>query len=215
MASTRIRAFLLDIGGVILTKGWDRGGRQRAAEYFGINLDEMTERHNVVFMTYETGRISIDEYLRRIVFYEERDFTPNDFKQFIYDQSQPYPEMLDLCKELKSAHNLKVVALSNEGREITDYRIKKFELPSLIDFFVFSCYVRTRKPDPAMYSFAMDQVQLAKEEVIYIDDTPVLCEVGRELGIPTICHVDAARSRVELEGYGLTLGETAEKGLAA
>lgn len=205
MGSTRIKAFLLDIGGVLLTKGWDRGGRKRAAEHFGLDLDEMTERHNVVFMTYETGRISIDEYLRRIVFYEERDFTPDEFKQFIYEQSQPYPDMIDLCRQLKSRYDLKVVALSNEGREITDYRIRKFDLPSLIDFFVFSCYVRTRKPDPAMYSFAMDQVQLSKDEVIYIDDTPVLCEVGRELGIPTVCHVDAAKTRPELESYGLSL----------
>ncbi len=205
MASAAIKAFLLDIGGVLLTKGWDRDGRKRAAEHFGLDLDEMTERHNVVFMTYETGRISIDEYLRRIVFYEKRDFTPDEFKQFIYQQSQPYPEMLDLCKQLKSRYDLKVVALSNEGREITDYRIKTFDLPSLIDFFVFSCYVFTRKPDPGMYAFSMDQVQLSRDEVIYIDDTPVLCEVGRELGIPTICHSDVATTRAELEKYGLSL----------
>jgi putative hydrolase of the HAD superfamily len=114
--------------------------------------------------------------------------------------------MIDFSKAIKARHNLKTVALSNEGREITMYRIEKYDLTSIIDFFVFSCFVRTRKPDPAMYSFAMDQVQLAKEEVVYIDDTPLLCEVGRELEIPTICHVDAATTRVELESkYGLAL----------
>ncbi|MCE5200805.1 MAG: HAD family phosphatase [Armatimonadota bacterium] len=205
MASTGVKAFLLDIGGVLLTKGWDRDARKRAAAKFGLDLEEMQERHNVVFQTYETGRITIDEYLRRIVFYRERDFSPDEFKQFIYEQSQPYPDMLDFCKLLKACYNLKTVALSNEGREITMHRIQKFDLPSLIDFFVFSCFVRTRKPDPAMYSFAMDQVQLSKDEVIYIDDTPILCEVGIELGIPTICHSDVATTRAELEKYGLSL----------
>lgn len=206
MASTGVKAFLLDIGGVLLTKGWGRDERRRTAEHFGLDYDEMMERHNIVFFTYETGRISLDEYLKRIVFYEKRDFTPDEFKEFMYKQSQPYPETIDLFKQLKARYNLKTVALSNEGREITMYRIKEFDLPSIFDFFLFSCFVRTRKPDPAMWSFAMDQVQLNKDEVVYIDDTPLLCEVGIELGIPTICHTDAATTRAELEQkYGLPL----------
>lgn len=205
MVSTGVKAFLLDIGGVLLTKGWDRDARKRGADKFGLDFEEMQERHNAVFYTYETGRITLDEYLRRIVFYKERDFRPDEFKEFIFEQSEPYPEMLGLCRQLKARYNLKTVALSNEGREITMHRIRKFDLPSVIDFFVFSCFVRTRKPDPAMYSFAMDQVQLSKDEVIYIDDTPILCEVGIELGIPTIHHVDVAATRAELEKYGLSI----------
>ncbi|MEN6521396.1 MAG: HAD family phosphatase [Armatimonadota bacterium] len=205
MASTDVKAFLLDIGGVLLTKGWDRDARKRAAARFSLDMEEMSERHNVVFQTYETGRISLDEYLRRIVFYKERDFSPDEFKEFIFEQSQPYPEMIDFTKRIKAKYNLKTVALSNEGREITMHRIKKFDLPSILDFFVFSCFVRTRKPDPAIYSFAMDQVQLDMHEVVYIDDTPILCEVAVELGIPTICHSDVAATRAELEKYGLTL----------
>jgi putative hydrolase of the HAD superfamily len=214
MVSTNVKAFLLDIGGVVLTKGWDRDARKRAAAHFGLDYDEMSERHNVVFFTYETGRISLEEYLRRIVFYRERDFTPEEFTRFIFEQSKPYPEMFELCRQMKARYNLKIIALSNEGREITDYRIKTFDLTSLFDFFVFSCFVRTRKPDPAMYSFAMDQVQLAKEEVIYIDDTPILCEVGRELGIPTICHVNAATTRAELANYGLSLPVSVGRGMS-
>lgn len=205
MASTNVKALLLDIGGVLLTKGWDRDARKRAAVRFGLDHEEMSERHNAVFQTYETGRITLDEYLRRIVFYQERNFPMDEFQEFIFEQSQPYPEMLDFCKQIKTRYNLKTVALSNEGREITMHRIKEFDLPSILDFFVFSCFVRTRKPDPAIYSFAMDQVQLAKDEVVYIDDTPVLCEVAMELEIPTICHRDVETTRLELEKYGLSL----------
>jgi putative hydrolase of the HAD superfamily len=213
MVSTNVKALLLDIGGVLLTKGWDRGARKRAAAKFGLDYDEMSERHNIVFYTYETGRITLDEYLRRTIFYQERDFTPDEFAQFIYEQSQPYPEMLDLCKQLKERYNLKTIALSNEGREITMHRIKKFDLPSLLDFFVFSCFVGTRKPDPAMYSFAMDQVQLSRDEVIYIDDTLLLCEVGIELGIPTIYHSNVETTKAELRKYGLSLPQAVVKGL--
>lgn len=128
-----------------------------------------------------------------------------EFVKFIFEQSKPFPDMMAFCKELKAKYNLKTVALSNEGREITDYRIRTFGLTDIIDFFVFSCFVRTRKPDPAMYNFAMDQVQLCRDEVVYIDDTPMLCEVGRELDIPTICHSSLESTRAELAGYGLEL----------
>lgn len=215
MASTEVKALLLDIGGVLLTKGWGRTERRACADKFGLDYDEMQERHNIVFYTYETGRISLDEYLRRIVFYQPRDFTPEEFTQYMYLQSQPFQDMMDFTRDLKAAYNLKTVALSNEGREVTMYRINTYGLRSLIDFFVFSCFVRTRKPDPAIYNFAMDQVQLEKNEVVYIDDTRLLCEVSRELEIPTVCHGTVESTRAELENYGLVLPRRLEEGIAA
>lgn len=204
MASTNIKALLLDIGGVLLTKGWGRDSRKRAAEEFGLDYEDMRERHELVFHLYEEGKLTLHEYLKRIVFYIDRGFTYEAFTEFVFEQSQPFQDMLALVRDLKTRYNLKTVALSNEGREITEYRIRVFELESLIDFFVCSCFVGTLKPDPAIFHFAMDQVQLDREHVVYIDDTALHIEVARELGIPSIHHTSVDSTQAELARLGLT-----------
>ena len=207
MASTEVKALLLDIGGVLLTKGWGRDSRKRAAEKFGLDYEDLRERHELVFHLYEEGKLTLHEYLKRIVFYTDRSFTYQEFTEFVFEQSQPFSDMLALLRELKACYDLKTVALSNEGREITEHRIRVFELVSLIDFFVCSCFVGTLKPDPAIFHFAMDQVQLDREHVIYIDDTALHVEVARELGIPSIHHTSFDSTQAELARMGLAVSD--------
>src|ERR1700743_2230332 len=102
-----VKALFLDIGGVLLTNGWDRKSRKAAGEKFGLNADEVSDRHRMTFDTYESGKLDLDEYLTRTIFYEERSFTRQEFRQFMMDQSQPYQEMLDLIRGLKARHGLK------------------------------------------------------------------------------------------------------------
>src|SRR5512146_2794434 len=97
---SQITTLFLDIGGVLLTNGWDHNSRERAAKTFGLNPDEMSERHHLTFDTYEEGKLSLDDYLKRVVFYQERSFSPEDFKKFMYDQSKPYPDMIKLLRGL-------------------------------------------------------------------------------------------------------------------
>src|SRR3990172_9573399 len=128
ISSSPITTLFLDIGGVLLTNGWDRGIRLLASEKFGLDYKEMDERYHLTFDTYEEGKLSLDEYLKRVVFYQPRDFTPDVFKAFMYAQSQPFPEMIDLMRGLKTQHGLQVAAVSNEGRELTTYRVQQFKL---------------------------------------------------------------------------------------
>jgi putative hydrolase of the HAD superfamily len=60
--------------------GWDSGERKRAAELFHLDLAEVDKRHHLTFDTYEIGKLSLDDYLDRIVFYEPRTFSRDDFK---------------------------------------------------------------------------------------------------------------------------------------
>ncbi len=128
MKKTSIKTLFTDIGGVLLTNGWDRTTRQKAIEIFHLNEDETNERHAMSFDTFEQGKMSLDEYLDFIVFYQKRPFSKEKFKDFVYEQSQPFPEMLQLFKDLKNQFDLKVVGISNEGRELMEYRSKKFKL---------------------------------------------------------------------------------------
>ena len=203
MRKDGIVALFLDIGNVLLTNGWDHAMRQRAAQEFTLDYEEMKERHHLTFDTYEEGKLSLAEYLERVVFYRRRSFSPEDFRDFIYAQSKPKPEMIRLVQELKQAYGLKTAAVSNEGRELTLYRVKKFQLSSFIDFFISSCFVHMRKPDEDMYRLALDCAQVEAEQVIYIDDRPMFVEVALALGIHGIHHTDFATTRKELAGFGL------------
>ena len=200
-----ITTLFLDIGGVLLTNGWDHNMRQKAAETFGLDYAEMNERHHLTFDTYEEGKLSLYEYLQRVIFYQERPFSLEEFKAFMFEQSQPYQEMMHLVCKLKEQYRLKIAAVSNEGRELTVYRIAEFDLGSFIDFFIASCFVHYRKPDEDIYRMALDVAQVPPEQVVYIEDRPMFVEVAQGLGIRGIVHKDLRSTQAALESFGLAL----------
>jgi putative hydrolase of the HAD superfamily len=203
--SSTITTLFLDIGGVLLTNGWDRRIRAVAAHKFGLDYEEMDERHHLTFDTYEEGKLSLDEYLTRVVFYVERSFSREEFKAFMYSQSQPFPEMIELFNGLKKKYSLQMAAVSNEGRELTVYRVQQFKLGTFIDFFVSSCFVHYRKPDADIFRIALDIAQVNSGQVIYIDDRPMFVEVAQGLGIRGILHKNYASTQKALETNGLSL----------
>ena len=199
-----ISTLFLDIGGVLLTNGWDRNARRLAGETFGLDCEEMDERHHLTFDTYEEGKLSLDEYLDRIVFYEERPFTRDNFRTFMFAQSRAFPEMIELVSQLKARHGLKVAAVSNEGRELNEHRIRTFGLGKFIDFFISSSFVHYRKPDADIFRIALDIAQVAPEQVVYIDDRPMFVDVARNMGIQGMVHTTYQLTRDELAAFGLT-----------
>jgi putative hydrolase of the HAD superfamily len=205
IASSPITTLFLDIGGVLLTNGWDHNIRTRAAEKFNLDYEEMNERHHLTFDTYEEGKLSLDKYLNRVVFYQKRSFSREEFKAFMYAQSQPFPEMIELMRRLKTQYGLEVAAVSNEGRELTVYRVQQYNLGAVIDFFISSCFVHYRKPDEDIYRIALDIAQVRPERVVYIDDRAMFVEVAQSLGIGGIIHTAYETTRTALEGFGLSI----------
>jgi putative hydrolase of the HAD superfamily len=192
-----------DIGGVLLTNGWDRSMRKEAARLFNFDYDEMNERHRLTFDIYEEGKLSMAEYLDRTVFYEPRPFTREEFRAYMFSRSQPLPGMLDFLSGLKERHGLKVAAVSNEGRELTSYRVRTFGLARVIDFFICSCFIHFRKPDADVWRIALDISLAEKENVVYIDDRALFVEVAAGLGIRGIVHKDLETTKEALAGMGL------------
>jgi len=204
-APSGITTLFLDIGGVLLTNGWDRKARTRAADKFGLDYDEVDERHHLTFDTYEEGKLSLDDYLNRVVFHEKRSFSREEFKDFMYAQSQPFPQMIELIRSIKKRYNLRVAAVSNEGRELNTYRVRQFQLNAFIDFFVSSCYVHFRKPDADIYRMALDIAQVSPGQVIYVDDRSLFVEVAQGLGIRGVVHKEYKTTQKAMEAFGLSL----------
>ncbi len=186
-----------------MTNGWDRKARRLAAETFGLDYEEMNERHHLTFDTYEVGKLTLDEYLDRIVFYEERSFTMDTFRTFMFDQSRALPDMIELVTRLKARHGLKIAAVSNEGRELNEYRIRTYKLGRCIDFFISSSFIHYRKPDADIFRIALDIAQVAPEEVFYIDDRPMFVDVASNLGIQGMVHTTYEQTRDMLASVGL------------
>lgn len=200
-----ISTLFLDIGGVLLTNGWDHNMRQDAAEKFNLDYEELNERHHLTFDTYEEGKLSLDEYLTRVIFHEDRPFLREEFRAFMFAQSQPYPDMVELIRDLKDRYHLHVGAISNEGRELTVHRIEKFRLAEFMDFFVSSCFVHYRKPDEDMYRIALDISQAEPERSVYIEDRPMFVDVACSLGMKGIVHTGYESTSQALEELGLSL----------
>jgi putative hydrolase of the HAD superfamily len=198
-----VTTLFLDVGGVLLTNGWDHLARRRAAKNFKLGWAEMEERHRLNFETHEEGKMSFDEYLDRVVFYQERSFTKAQFRIFMCDQSKPYPKMLELFAQLKARHGLRVAVVSNESREVNAYRIREFKLDALADTFISSCFVHIRKPDVDMFTLALDIAQAKAEQVVYTDNTPMFVEIAAGLGIRRIHHTDYKSTCEKLASFGL------------
>jgi putative hydrolase of the HAD superfamily len=203
-----ISCAFLDIGGVLLTDGWDHLARKRAAVNFKLEWAEMEERHHLIFEIYEEGKITLQEYLSLVVFHKKRPFTRNQFRRFMLAQSKPFPEMIALVAQLKLRLGMKIAIISNEGRELNAYRIRKFKLNRLVDCFISSCFVHIRKPDADIFRLALDIAQVQASQAVYIENTPMFVQIAEGLGIPSILHTDCKSTRASLYALGLNVADS-------
>jgi putative hydrolase of the HAD superfamily len=202
-----ITCLFLDIGGVLLTDGWSHDAGKMAAKKFRMNLEELNKRHTEAIDIYEVGKLTLKEFLNWVVFYEKRSFTQNQFRKFIYEQSKSYPQMIALIRRLKLQYGLKIVVVSNEGREFNEFRIHKFKLDEFVDYFISSCYVGLRKPDADIFRVALDIVRVHPNQVIYIDNTPMFVQIAECLGIQSILQTDYKTTFAKLASFGLKVVE--------
>jgi putative hydrolase of the HAD superfamily len=206
--AARITTLFLDIGGVVLTDGWDHHARRRAATHFRLEWPDMEARHGLTFETYEQGKLTLEEYLGVVVFHQPRPFTRAQFRRFMFTRSRPHPKMIDLVAQVKATHGLKIAVVSNEARELNAYRIRRFKLGDFVDFFVSSCFVQMRKPDADVFRLALDLAQVEARNIVYLDNTPMFVQVAGQLGIRGIVHTDYRATWAQLA----TLGLVDEKG---
>jgi len=199
----RISAIFWDVGGVLLTNAWDHAQRQLALQQFHLDQEEFDGRHQMLVSSFERGKISLDEYLDRTVFYRSRPFTREAFRDYLFALSQPDNEALALAKELADSGRYLMSTINNESREINLYRIQTFGLREIFTLFVSSCFVGLRKPEEGIYRLALELTQKAPEECCFVDDRALNLETAARLGMRTIRFGDARQLRQELQEMGV------------
>jgi len=193
-----ITSLFWDIGGVILTNGWDHNSRMEATQTFGLDWEEFRERHDLSFPAFDAGQITLNQYLDRTLFYRPRSFTREEFTAFMFAQSKEYPETRAVLNEVARTGKYYVASINNEPRELNDYRIEAFGLPREFQAFFSSCYLNHRKPEEAIYRIALEVSQRPPEHSVFIDDRSLNLESPRRLGMHVIQHQNATQLRRDL-----------------
>ncbi|WP_102125701.1 HAD family hydrolase [Deinococcus planocerae] len=196
-----IKALFWDIGGVLLTNGWDREQRADVVARFGLDAQDFSERHKLAVPELERGRMTLAEYLEQVVFHTPRSFTLEDFRAAMEAESLPREEPLALARELGGRHRM--YSLNNEGRDLNEHRIRTYGLGEFLLAFFTSCYLGLLKPNPAMYRLALSLAQVRPDEAVMIDDRPQNVEAARSVGMHAVRYEDAAQLREELSALGV------------
>ena len=202
-----ITTIFFDIGGVLLTDGWGHDSRRAAAEKFGLDWEEYSDRHEKVGHAIETNRMSLEQYLDRTIFYRSREFSREEFRAFIFAQSQPKPESIEIVTQLAGSKKYFLATINNEILELNVYRLEHFGLRRYFPIFFSSCFLGLRKPDEAIYRLVLQVTQQTPDQCIFIDDREVNLECPRELGMSTILFRDVERLRSELRQAGVPLSD--------
>jgi putative hydrolase of the HAD superfamily len=202
---SKISTLFWDVGGVLLSNAWDHSERLKTLNHFLLSEAEFHDRHEMVVASFEEGKITLDEYLDRTVFYRERSFTGQAFKDDMFSQSQPDYEALALARELAASGRYLLSTINNESRELNLFRIEKFGLNKIFSLFVSSCFVGLRKPEPGIYKLALEITQKRPEECCFIDDRALNLESAKQLGMQVIQMKGAAQLRQEMQKLGVSL----------
>jgi putative hydrolase of the HAD superfamily len=199
----KISAIFCDVGGVLLTNGLDHGERGRLVEKFGLDATDFEDRHHMLAASMDDGRMDLDEYLDRTIFYRPRSFRKQEVREFIFSQSQALPDSLPLVARIAQAGKVFLATLNNESRELNLHRIETFGLRQYFSVFFSSCYLGVSKPHAEIYQLALDLSQRQPGECVFIDDRSLNLESARRLGLHTIQFLNAAQMESDLRTLGL------------
>lgn len=198
-----ITTLFWDIGGVILTNGWDHHSRRQAVDAFHLDIEDFRDRHDLSFPAFDAGNISLTEYLDRTLFYRQRSFTREEFIAFMYAQSKEYQESRAILDAVTKSRRYFIGAINNEPLELNQYRIEKFDLRRNFQVFFSSCYVHSRKPEELIFRVALAVTQRPSPQCLFIDDRPLNLESPRRLGMNVIHYQNPEQLRADLGKFGV------------
>jgi putative hydrolase of the HAD superfamily len=196
---------LFDVGGVLLTNGWDHGERAAAVKRFGLDAQELEARNAKVYPAWERSDIDVNKYLDEAVFYEPRSFSRDEFFNFILSQSKLLEDgAVEILGELSATNRYFIGALNNEARETNDFRFAKFGLRRHFKVAFSSCYLGLRKPEPAIYRRALDILGSDPARTLFIDDRQENVDGAVTSGMKAIRFTGAEALRAQLGELGVS-----------
>lgn len=203
-----ISTILWDVGGVLLTNGWDHRQREAVLPRFGLDPAEFERRHAAVTDAWEKDEITAEQYLMHTVFFEPRGFTQEAFLDAMRRESTLLDDSaVGILRQLAASEEYVLATVNNEARALNEYRLVEFDLIDQFDAFFSSCYLGLRKPNRKIYQVALDVLQRDPEEVAFIDDRAENVAAAATLGIHAIRYEGAAQLADELSRLGVQVAQ--------
>ena len=191
---------LFDVGGVLLTNGWDHKERATVIQSFNLDLSAFEARHPDANEAWEKDEIDAQRYLDQTVFYEPRGFSHKEFLDAIFAQSIPLEDSaLPVLQDLSASQKYLVGSLNNEAREPNDYRFTRYDLRRYFEIAFSSCYVGLRKPHPEIYQRAIDILGRPAERILFIDDRQSNVDAAASTGLKAIRFIGEQDLRRQLK----------------
>ena len=197
-------AILFDVGGVLLTNGWDHVERAIVLQQFHLDRTEFEARHPQPYDAWERDAITAKEYLDATVFYQPRAFSHEEFLDAICAQSKLLADGgMGILQELAASDKCTLGVLNNEARATNEYRFKTFGIRQHVKLAFSSCYLGLRKPGQAIYNRALDILGTPAERVLFIDDRAENVASAEAAGMEAILFTGADALRSELANLGV------------
>ena len=111
-----------------------------------------------------------------------------EFEQDICYSFQPISRGLEVLDEMLDYDQVKVAILSDNHHLCTRWMAKVMPQVFHADVIVLSQEVGFVKPDPRIYRATLEQLAIAPQDCIFIDDRQNNIETARSLGIQTLHH---------------------------
>lgn len=197
-----IRAVLIDLDGVV--RHWEPWVPD---EDLGVTTEDL---RSVAFGPAcdlaVTGLITDEEWREQVAADLESRFGPSG-RRAVESWNAPIgsvkQDTLDLVRELRT---VVPVALISNATSRLESDLTALALLDEFDLIVNSSRVGVAKPGEGIFQFAAEQLAVALDECLFIDDTVGHVEGAAKLGLRTIHFTDAAELRRGLASYGLVQG---------
>ena len=207
-AAPEVKTIFWDVGGVLLTNGWDIDQRGRVLASLGVNVAAYEAVHDEVNFFWERGLISAQDFFERTVLETnpQLGLTFDGLWKLVCGESRVlYPECFDMIANLRRTGVYRVATLNNESKELNRYRIDTFHLRSFFDYFICSGYIHEMKPLPEIYRAAIDISGFAAETAVFIDDKRENCDAARGFGMNAIHFESPAQLRGAFAQLGIVV----------
>jgi putative hydrolase of the HAD superfamily len=192
-----------DVGGVLLSNGWDVVHRSEASVLFGFDAAAVEARHIAVQEAFERGQMTMDEYLDFTVFYEPRSFGRSEIREHIFACSTAHTDTLEFASRLAKTGRFRMVTLNNESIELNEHRIERFGLRRSFSAFFTSGYLGRRKPDPEIFAQVCSILHKPPEAIIFIDDRPENVAAAASFGMTALHYRDLPQLQRDLGSLGV------------
>jgi len=210
-----IKTIFWDIGGVLLTNGWDEAQRAHTLTPLGVDLADFESRYEAANFFWERGLSTAVEFFNKTLFRADqpnRSFSFEDIWPLVCAESKVlHPECFDILTSLHASGDYKVATLNNESRELNAYRIDTFNLRQYFDYFICSGYVHEMKPYPDIYRVAIDISGHPPQASVFIDDKPENCRAATAFGMNVITFQSPDQLGRDLAQLGINIPTTQHK----